>query len=84
MSTVQLPKLADRCPAWAHDLVGLLRRLWRYRGSASLLYEAANQAGLERCFECIPARSVPHDEHCVPSALVSAREVRLIREPSGQ
>jgi hypothetical protein len=41
MSTVQLPKLADRCPARAHDLVGSLRRLWRYRGSASLLYEAA-------------------------------------------
>ena len=44
MSTVQLPKLADRCPERAHDLVGSLR-LWRYRGSASLLYEAA-QASL--------------------------------------
>ena len=34
------------------------------------------QSGLERCFECIPARSVTHDEHCVPSALVSPRAVR--------
>ena len=34
------------------------------------------QSGLERCFECIPARSVLRDEHCVPSALVDAREVR--------
>ena len=55
MSTVQLPKLADRCPAWAHDLVGLLRRLWRYRGSASLLYEAAKaQSGLSAVLNAYP------------------------------
>ena len=83
MSTVQLPKLADRCPARAHDRVRSLRRrnaTERFRCSMKL-----PQPGLaKRCFECIPARSVLRDGHCVPSALVGARQVRLIREPSGQ
>ena len=41
MSTMQLPKLADRCPEHARALVVSLRGVALYRGRLSLLCEAA-------------------------------------------
>ena len=77
MSTVQLPIAAPRVrtTTWQDRCGGCgateAQRLLLYNHSG-----AATRVLLERCFECIPARSVLNDEHCVPSALVDAREVR--------
>ena len=68
---------AHGCPERRHDPVVSLRR----RGATEAALRCSMKlpqpgSGYKRCFECIPARSVLRDEHCVPSALVDAREVR--------
>ena len=84
MSTVQLPKLADRCPERAHDLDAAAAWLPRQRFRLSLPYEAAkaNLVCRERCFECIPARIFLHGEHCVSAALVGAQVRARVQKTS--
>ena len=50
MSTVQLPKLADRCLTRAHDLVVSLRRRGATEAALSLLYEPAKAVWSEPLF----------------------------------
>ena len=63
MSTVQLPKLADRCPERAHDLYRIAAAVALYRAAFSLLYEAAKASPVWSAV----LNAYPHGAFCATS-----------------